>query len=137
MNKDLTIVLAWLKGNKLSLNVAKTKAMVISSKQNEKHLVKNNEKLSSKIQGERIDNVLTAKYLGIQVDRNFYWIGHIKVLSSKLTKAAGFLNMPKNFQLLTLYRQYILVSLRHILDIAALFGEIVVRLKGSTCKTSK
>ena len=29
MNKDLTTVVEWLKGNKLSLNVAKTKAMVI------------------------------------------------------------------------------------------------------------
>ena len=29
MNKDLTTVVEWLKGNKLSLSVAKTKAMVI------------------------------------------------------------------------------------------------------------
>ena len=35
MNKDLTTVFEWLKGNKLSLNVAKTKAMIISNKQKE------------------------------------------------------------------------------------------------------
>ena len=32
MNKDLANVFEWLKGNKLSLNVAKAKAMVISTK---------------------------------------------------------------------------------------------------------
>ena len=33
MNKNFTNVVEWLKGNKLSLYVAKTKAMVISTKQ--------------------------------------------------------------------------------------------------------
>ena len=42
MNKDLTTAVEWLKGNKLSLNVAKTKAIVISKKQNEIYLAKNN-----------------------------------------------------------------------------------------------
>ena len=32
MNKDLTTIVEWLKCNRLSLNVAKTKAMVISRK---------------------------------------------------------------------------------------------------------
>ena len=50
MNKDLTTVFEWLKGNKLSLHVAKTKAMVIASKQKERHLATNHEKLSLKIQ---------------------------------------------------------------------------------------
>ena len=97
MNKVLTCVFEWLKGNKLSLNVAKTKAMVISSKQKEKHLAKNHGKLSKKIQDEQIDNVLTAKYLGIQVDRNLNWKGHIKALSSKISRATGFLKHDKSF----------------------------------------
>ena len=36
MNSDLTSAFEWLKCNKLSLNVAKTKAMVISTEQKEK-----------------------------------------------------------------------------------------------------
>ena len=43
--KDLTNVFEWLKGNKLSLNVAKIKSMVISTKQKEKQLAENNEAL--------------------------------------------------------------------------------------------
>ena len=68
MNKDLTTVVEWLKGNKLSLNVAKTRAMVISTKQKEMGLTRNNEELSLKIQEEPIDNGLMTKYFDIQVD---------------------------------------------------------------------
>ena len=64
--------------------------MVISTKQKERCLAKTNEELSLVIQEKRIDTVLAAKYLGIQVDRNLNWKGHIKVLSSKVSRAIGF-----------------------------------------------
>ena len=70
MNSDLTAVFEWLKGNKLSLNVPKTKAMAISTKQKERCLANNNKELSLNIQEERKYTVLTAKYLGVQVDSN-------------------------------------------------------------------
>ena len=68
MNKDLSTIVEWLKGNKLSLNVAKTKAMVISTKEKERCLAKTNEELSLVMQEERVGNVLGAKYLDIHVD---------------------------------------------------------------------
>ena len=71
--------------------------MVISTKQKERCLAKTNEELSLVIQEERIDNVLAAKYLGIQVDRNLNWKGHIKALSSKVSRAIGFLKHAKSF----------------------------------------
>ena len=76
--------------------LAKTKAMIISTKQKERCLAKNNEEFSLNIQEERIENVLTAKYLGIQVDSNFNWKGHIKALSSKISRAIGFLKHTKS-----------------------------------------
>ena len=97
MNKDLITVVEWLKGNKLSLNVAMTKAMVISTKQKERSLTRNNEELSLKIQEEPIDNVLITKYLGIQVDRSLDWKGHIKALSSKISRAICLLKHAKRF----------------------------------------
>ena len=97
MNKDLTTIVEWLKGNKLSLNVSKTKAMVISTKQKERCLAKTNEELSLVIQEERIDTVLAAKYLVIKVDRNLNWKGHIKALSSTVSRAIGFLKHAKSF----------------------------------------
>ena len=52
--------------------------MVIATNQKEICLAKNNEELSLNIQKERIDNVLTAKYLGIQVDSNLNWEGQVQ-----------------------------------------------------------
>ena len=97
MKKDLTSVFEWLKGNKLSLNVAKTKTMLITTKQKERFLAQNNKELSLNIQEERIDNVLNAKYLGIQVDSNLNWKVHIKALSTKISRAIGFLKHSKTF----------------------------------------
>ena len=57
MNKDLTSVFEWLKGNRLSLNVTKTKAMAKLTKQKEKWLSENSKELFLSIQEERIDNV--------------------------------------------------------------------------------
>ena len=82
MNKDVTTVVEWLKGNRLSVNVEKTKAMIIETKQKESWLANNSEVLSLKILEEGIHNVLAAKYLGIQVDSNLNWKYRIKALSS-------------------------------------------------------
>ena len=71
--------------------------MVIPTKQKERCLAKTNEELSLAMQEERIDNVLVAKYLGIQVDRNLNWKGHIKALSSKVSRTIGFLKHAKSF----------------------------------------
>ena len=56
-----------------------------------------NEELSLNNQEERTDNVLTAKYLGIQVDSNLNRKGHIKPLSSKIGRVIGFLKRAKAF----------------------------------------
>ena len=49
------------------------------------------------IQEERSDSVLVAKYLGIQVDKNLNWKGHIKALSSKFSRTIRFLRLAKSF----------------------------------------
>ena len=83
MNKDPNTAIECLKGNKLPLNVARTKAMVISTKQKEKSLSRNNEELPLKIQEEPKDNFLITKYLGIQAGKNLDWKGHIKSCNIK------------------------------------------------------
>ena len=60
VSKDLTTIFEWLKGNKFFLNVAKTKAIVISTKQKERCLGNNNEEFSLNIQEEKIYNVQIA-----------------------------------------------------------------------------
>ena len=48
------------------------------NKQKDKQLSENSETLSLNIQKEWIDCVQAVNYLGIQIDNNLNWKGHIK-----------------------------------------------------------
>ena len=94
----ITVVFAKvLEYHRLSLNVTKTKAMAILTKQKEKWLYENSKELFLSIQEERIDNAQFTKYRGVQVDNNLNWKGHIKALSIKISRVFGFLKHAKNF----------------------------------------
>ena len=96
----------WLKVNKLSLNVEKTKAMVFHTPQRKvqkpKIFLENNE----------IEFVEKFNFLGIWLDTNLNWNGHIDVISRKISKTIGVINRLKHFLpqniLLTLYNSMIL-----------------------------
>ena len=136
-NMDLTTVFEWLKGNKLFLNVAKAKAMIISTKQKGGCLAKNNEELFLSIQEEQLDNVLTAKYLGIQVDSNLNWKGHIKALSSKISRVIGFLKHAKSFSTQdTLQTQYTDIVESHFRYCCSTWGNCGAS-EETTCKNYK
>ena len=96
INEDLAHLDSWLKGNKLSLKVAKTQSMLIATKP--KHQTLNNaaEKLHLKIRGSELDVVNKTKYLGVYVDNGLDWKEHIKTVSTKASRAIGFLKHAKN-----------------------------------------
>ena len=54
LNEELRRLDRWLKGNKLSLNVAKTRSMLITTKQKKKYLTAANQALQPSIREERI-----------------------------------------------------------------------------------
>ena len=81
LNSDLDSLKQWLEGNKLSLNVIKTQAMVIGSRPNIK-------KISDKL-------VPTPKYLGVPLDKHLVWDEHTKALRSKISRSLGFLKYAK------------------------------------------
>ena len=91
INSDLEKLQKWLMGNKLSLNARKTQSMLSSTKQ--KHTILRNQdlKLSLKIRDHELEVVDTTKYLGLQIDNSLDWKYHASVLSSKVSKAVGFL----------------------------------------------
>ena len=70
INDDLMSLESWLKGNKISLNVAKTHIVHICSKSKQKALINSNEKLDIKVKGENLLLVEKIKYLGVQIDQN-------------------------------------------------------------------
>ena len=95
LNNDREHLDSWLKGNKLSLNVAKT---VNVNRSQTEHQTLNNaaEKLHLEIRGSELDVVNKAKYLGVHVENSLGWKEHIKVVSTKLSRAIGFLKHAKN-----------------------------------------
>ena len=96
MNRDLEDLDSWLKGSKLSLNIVKTQSMLIATKPRHKALNNAAENLKLEIFGSELDVVTKTRYLGVQVDNSLDWNEHIKVISSKVSRAIGFLKYAKN-----------------------------------------
>ena len=96
LNKDLNSLRKWLQGNKLSLNVLKTQAIVIGSRPNLKKIsTKLVEPPSFSIGGLEVEMVDNVKYLGVQIDRHLAWDEHIHFVRSKVSRAIGFLKYAK------------------------------------------
>ena len=93
-----------LAANKLSLNVKKSKLLIFSNK----HIVKDNNNTEERIaedtdefpeeseagiyiNGEKLNEVDHAKYLGVLIDNKLNWSFHINDVSLKISKGAGLL----------------------------------------------
>ena len=63
---DLDNIAQWLRSNKLTLNVKKTKFVIFGSKNNLRHIVNTDLRLN----GEVIERVREFKYLGLTLDEH-------------------------------------------------------------------
>ena len=70
LNEELRRLDRRLKGNKLSLNVAKTCSMLITTKQKKKYLMAANQALQPSVREEHIEVICNTKYPGVQIDEN-------------------------------------------------------------------
>ena len=118
MNKELDSLRKWLQGNKLSLNVLKTQAMVIGSRPNLKKIsTKLVEAPSCSIGGSKVEMVDNVKYLRVQIDRHLSWEEHIHFVRSKVSLAIGFLKYAKKLlpqdTLCKMYRDIVEPHLRY------------------------
>ena len=82
INSDLKYINRWLKANKLSLNVAKTEFMVISSRQKLQSL--NDYTMNIHINGVPINQSNQSKSLGLIIDENLSWKAQSKKVSSDI-----------------------------------------------------
>ena len=82
LNKDLEALDSWLSGNILSLNVAKTQSMTISTKHKQAALEKKNEQLCLQMRNETIGAVQNAK--GVHIDNSLDSKKHIQETSKKI-----------------------------------------------------
>ena len=82
VNHELSKVYNWLAANKLTLNVSKSKFMLITNR-------KNISKLSILINKEPLDQCTSYKYLGVFIDQDLSWKAHIDHVCGKIAKACG------------------------------------------------
>ena len=108
----------WLKANKLSLNVKKTKCMFFHKRKTLPHI---NLSLNDVI----IENVPKFNYLGIIIDEHLSWNSHIEMIGLKVSKAIGIINHLKSIYpqrvLFTLYNSLIV---SHMLYGILLWGKL-------------
>ena len=90
INKDLTQLDQWLKGDKLSLNVANTHAMLVSIRRQHTTLKNRSEELKLKLCEKVLQIFHNTKYLGVQIDCNLDWKEQIKAVSAKVYRALDF-----------------------------------------------
>ena len=85
-NNELDKIHDWLKANKLSINIKKSKYMVFS-----KRKICENPSTILNINGIPIERVRTHKFLGYIVDDRLSWIDHLNYISNKIAKSCGIL----------------------------------------------
>ena len=90
INEELVKINDWLKINKLSLNVVKSKFMIFQKKN------KNIQILNLKIDNVNIDQVKEFNFLGLIIDTNLNWKKHAEKISNACSKKIGILNKLKH-----------------------------------------
>ena len=97
LNEDLSCLDAWLINNKLSLNVAKTQSMLVSTKVKRKTLDRSSQHLQVKINGTELEVVSKIKYLGVLLDNSLDWKDQVQAVSLKVSRGLGILKHAKKF----------------------------------------
>ena len=91
VNSELNKISEWLKINKLSLNVKKTKFMIFHT------LNKNVSIPDIHINNTPIACVNNFNFLGLHLDRHMTWKTHIDMVAGKISRSIGILNRLKYY----------------------------------------
>ena len=91
INWELSKISKWLKTNKLSLNVKKTRYIFFSKRRTRKTSLK------LIIDGESIGEVQNTKYFGIIIDNKLNWIDHISYIADKISRGVGMIIKARNY----------------------------------------
>ena len=81
---EATKVIKWLSANKLIINLTKTHSMLFTNK-------RGNLKLSISIHGITMEEKVTTKFLGVEIDNKLTWKDHIQFIASKVSKTISLL----------------------------------------------
>mgnify|MGYP001173856444 CR=1 FL=1 len=89
-NTEIKKVVTWLRANELSLNVAKTHAMVFSNRS-----IVTNHAFAIQINDATIEIVHKTKFLGVMVDNKLSFGEHINYIHGKLSKGLGIIKKAR------------------------------------------
>ena len=94
MNYDMNLIQSWLSANKLTLNVKKTKYMLIGS---QFKLSQINNDFTVKVNNTPLERVIKHKSLGVQIDESLNWRPHIHTISKKISAGIAILRRVSHF----------------------------------------
>ena len=119
INRDLELVVEWIRANKLPLNTSKTELVIFKSRN--KTITKY---LNFRISGQKIQPTSQVKYLGATLQDDLHWATHLGNLRKKLSHSIGLLSkirhyVPKHL-LRTLY--YALFN-SHLIYVCEIWGQ--------------
>ena len=114
INTELNKIDTWLKLNKLTMNVDKSKSMLF-------HKRRKVNPINIKIDHRTIERVSQFSFLGIMIDENLTWKNHVNMITNKLSKIIGILHRLKY-----IYPKHILLTIYNSLFIPHVnFGSLV------------
>lgn len=112
LNSILQDILQWCNDNRMKLNVAKTKAMCMGSKQK---YATSKQNFNIVIDGKEVQQSRCEKVLGVFVNSNLSWSDHISNIVKKVNSQIGLLSRIKRYldqkRRLMFYNAYILPHL--------------------------
>ena len=96
MNYDMNLIQSWLSANKLTLNVKKTKFVLIGS---QFKLSQTNSDFTVKVSYSSLERVIKHKSLGVQIDESLKWCPHItgNTISKKIFTGLVILKRVSHF----------------------------------------
>ena len=97
LSDEVSIAQAWLAENKLTLNLQKTKCMILSSKPKTPKTPFNITTKDLCGNNTTVEEVTSFKYLGVWFDKNLSWDCHIDKLCTKISQRLGVLNRCRKF----------------------------------------
>ena len=95
LNSDLEHVSNWCDENKMAINIDKTMAMLITTRQ--KLQTFETTDLDVFLQGNRLSTVYTQKLLGILIDSNLIWKPHIQKVELAVASNIALLRRIKQY----------------------------------------
>ena len=104
----------WFDNNNVSINITKTKCMLIATEGNLNRVAQEERKLSLELSGITLEQVQNTPYLGPQLDDKLPWETHVQKLCRNVSSKLAVLNRLRK----VLNKNYFANSISHAYNLA-------------------